>query len=100
VSNLARRFVEAVTQQFEAPDEALAWLQPEVERLKEKDAKRRIQQNGNREPTGNPRGRPRLTAEQAAESKERQRANHREWMRGKRAMDRFVRDSKSGAPST
>jgi hypothetical protein len=85
MSNLARRFVEAVTQQFEAPDEALAWLQPEVERLKEKDEKRRIQRRGSRVTSGNPRGRPRLTGEQELESKERRRALHREWMAARAA---------------
>ena len=65
MSNLARSFVEAVTQQFEAPDEALIWLQPELENLKAKDAKRREQRNGNPVSTGNPRGRPRLNLRRA-----------------------------------
>jgi hypothetical protein len=75
-------------------------LAPELVAKSEKIAKRREQRNGNRALTGNPRGRPKLTEAEAAESKQRQKANHREWMRGKRAMDRFAGDSKNGAPSS
>ena len=76
-------FVEIVSEQL--GDAALAFLKPEIDRLREKEQARKIQRRGTRKPTGKPRGRPRLTPEKAAESKERRRAYMRELMRRKRA---------------
>jgi hypothetical protein len=65
----------------------------------EKIAKRQMQRHPGSTP-GRGRGRPRLTEAEAAESKQRQKALHREWMRDKRALDRFARDSENRAPRT
>ncbi len=60
-------FVEIVSEQL--GDAALAFLKPEIDRLREKEQARKIQRRGTRKPTGKPRGRPRLTPEKAAESR-------------------------------
>jgi hypothetical protein len=84
--SIARRFVDLVSEQFpEDTETALTFLAPEIDRLREKEQARKVQRRGNRQPTGKPRGRPALTAEKAAESKERRRAYMRELMRWKRA---------------
>jgi hypothetical protein len=51
----------------------------------EKKRKRRIQRNGFREPTGKPRGRPRLTEAEAIDSKAKRLEYRRAWFRSKRA---------------
>ena len=83
--SISRRFVDLVSEQFDAPEIALACLQPEIDALREKEQARKTQRRGNRLPSGNPRGRPILSPEQAAESKERRRAYMSELMRRKRA---------------
>jgi len=83
--SISRRYIEAVSEQCDAPEIMLACLRPEIERLEAKDRERKIQRRGNREPTGNPRGRPALSPEKAAESKERRLAYMRELMRRNRA---------------
>jgi hypothetical protein len=85
--SIARQFADLVTQKDEAPDLILALLKPELDALREKEQTRKIQRRGSRQPSGNPRGRPRLSLEKAADSKERCRDMHRLWMRAKRARD-------------
>ena len=75
---------------------AEAFLAREIDTLREKEKKRRLQRNGNREPTGNPRGRPKLTAEAAAEAKEKRREYRRLWMAAKRSP--IAVDHPDGAP--
>ncbi len=94
--SVSRRFVDLVSEQFDAPEIALACFRPEIERLEAKEGKRKIQRRGNRLPTGNPKGRPALSPEKAAESKERRRAYMRELMRRKRKQ---VLAKNSGAPT-
>jgi hypothetical protein len=84
--SISRRYIEALNEIFGAPEHSsiLACLQPEIEYHVHKIEKRRLQRNGNRQPTGNPRGRPKLTAEAAAEAKEKRREYRRRWMSAKR----------------
>jgi hypothetical protein len=86
--SIARRFVDMVTQQFDSPEIALAFLGPEIAALEAKEAARKVQRRGNRQATGKPRGRPRLSPEKRAESDERRRELHRLWMRRNRAVDK------------
>ena len=83
---------------FDDPSAAMIALAPEIAAYKAKDEKRRLQRDGNREPTGNPRGRPRLTEAEATESKARRRADQAAWLAAKRAKLRV--DEKCGAPDT
>ena len=74
---------------FDDPATAAIALAPELAAKREKIARRRAQRNGNREPTGRAKGRPRQTEAQAIESAERRRAYMREHMREKRALAKF-----------
>jgi hypothetical protein len=79
----SRQFVEAVNEIFEGAE---AFLAREIDTLREREKKRRLQRNGNRQPpTGKPRGRPKLTAEAAAEAEQKRREYRRRWMRAKRS---------------
>jgi hypothetical protein len=71
---------------FDDPVLAAIALAPEIAARAEKDKKRRIQRRGNREPSGNPRGRPRLSDEEVESSKAKRRAYMRDLMRRKRAL--------------
>ena len=93
--SISRQFIELVSEQCDAPEIVLGLLQPEIDRLREKEHARKIQRRGSRQPSGNPRGRPPLSAENAAKSKERRRASMRELMR-RRRMEALAKNS--GAP--
>jgi hypothetical protein len=71
---------------FDDPATAAVVQAPEIAARAEKAAKRRIQRNGNREPTSKSLGRPKLTEAQAEESKAKRRAYMRDLMRRKSAL--------------
>lgn len=79
---------------FDDPAAAMVALAPDIAARAEKDERRRIQRRGNRESTGNPRGRPRLTEAQQVESKAQRRAYMCDLMRRKRLLAAKL----SGAP--
>ena len=81
--SVSSRYIDAVNEIFGGAE---AFLAREIDTLREKEKKRRLQRNGNREPTGNPRGRPKLTAEAAAEAKEKRREYRRLWMGAARSL--------------
>ncbi len=87
--SVSRRYIEAVNEIFPGAE---VFLAREINTLREKEKKRRLQRNGNREPTGNPRGRPKLTPEAAAEAKEKRREYRRRWMQAKRGNNPTPRD--------
>jgi hypothetical protein len=71
----------------------MASLEPEIEYHVHKIEKRRLQRDGNRQPTGKPRGRPTLTAEAAAEAKGKRREYRRRWMAAKRVTNALIRST-------
>jgi len=85
--SISRRYIEAVNKQFGAPEHSsvLASLQPEIEYHVHKIEERRLQRDGNRQRSGSPRGRPKLTPEAAAEAKQKRREYRRLWMQAKRS---------------
>jgi hypothetical protein len=83
--SISRRYIDTVNEIFPGAE---AFLARQIDTLREKEKKRRVQRDGNREPTGNQRGRPRLTPEAAAEAKEKRREYRRLWMADKRSAQR------------
>jgi hypothetical protein len=69
---------------FDDPATAAVVLAPDLNLRREKEAKRKLQRHPGSE-SGRGRGRPRLTEDEAAESRERRLEYRREWFRAKRA---------------